>query len=220
MANTISPPGEQILLNTAFDRNDVTKIHGKTCYISFPCPTRLFLKIVAINELRYALELVQHRKDNTIIGRVTKIIYGIHSFKPEKWIESYELPSLPETILTAKIFKLAILLFAILTLPLKELISSKYSRLILRGALLVALRTASQLRRRKTFLIWPMGVVGIALHDGSQQDQAFISEFLVGMDKFAWTKGLSVRTSRILRKFWESQKTDWDSCWNEGCVMY
>lgn len=135
---------------------------------------------------------------------------------------------LPTVHLIARIYKTAVLLYGVLTLPpaashpwavtqprvpgLGALDSIRVSK---RDELNKLLRQSWGKAPYQTALCWPLVVAGVALVDGDPLDQTFVSECLfdIWMNPNTFASPLECR--RKLLEFWRSGKTRWEDCFNE-----
>lgn len=116
MANTTSPADDQIHGFMDWSTPEICTVYTTTMYSEMPCPTHLFLDIIRINRLRTQATAGVSYKD-VIYSHARDIFASIESFSPENWTEPYSVPEKPEMTLVANIFKTAVALYGILSLP-------------------------------------------------------------------------------------------------------
>lgn len=187
-----------------------------------PCPTILFMEMHSISQLR-TKAISGASPTDVILPAAKAILNRISAFSPNTWTETYSLPDVPEVPLLAHIFKLAVGLYLLVTLPdhvgNSLFVSADSARVTHRNKLLDRIKTAWRLRGCISGLIWPLAVVGFALRDGSDADQALVCSYLVKFTEDpSGTRGAVVTRERLMA-FWASGKTAWEDCWMEPFLM-
>lgn len=187
-----------------------------------PCPTILFMEMLSISQLR--TESHSSASSTAVILPAAKAILNrINAFSPKSWTETYTLPNVPEVPLLANIFKLAVGLYLLVTLPAAvrhSLFGSTDSaRVTYRNKLLGLIKTAWRLKGCVSGLIWPLAVVGFALSDGAEADQALVCSYLMKFTEDPSGSRGAVVTRERLMAFWASGKTAWDDCWTEPFLI-
>lgn len=211
MANTVGPPGDQILNIYRLRTEEIVFFHRARLYPGFPCPSELFERIIQVNRLR--LQVHAGRPTKHLSAALT-LLQIIDAFQPSTWTEPcYQLPDIPEVPLMAGIHRLAVGLFALMSLESTGLgIMDKVER---RKSLLELLAEAWERGNCGDALNWPLAVVGCALADGgSHSDKAFVCRCLEDADKSIFAVAPLVIKAK-LQQFWASGMTHWDKCWGE-----
>lgn len=189
-----------------------------------PCPTTLFLEIIRITRLRR--RLAEGFSFSAVIApQLAEIMERLDAFVPETWEEPYGVPEQPEFLLMARVFKAAVTLYAVLTLPPPEHRSTPGAveawdqrRVALRDELLELMRESCMMLRSKAALSWPLAVAGVAVVDSKPEDQEFVASVFTSEDG---GRGGSFYSPTYfvgkLRTFWESGTTRWEDCYSEPC---
>lgn len=193
---------------------DVKRLYRKISEPNFPCPTELFLQIVAIIRLR--TQIIEDISWEALQSGVSAVFKGINTFDPDNWIEDYSIPDYPEVPLVAKIFKISTIIFAVATLPQPPSLTTHYSIKDLGEELVKVLRETWPSPRCKDKLVFPLAIAGFALARGASEDQDFIHDCL--MDTYRIPSGRcagALVAANNLRLFWFSKMTGWNDCWKE-----
>lgn len=117
MCNTTSPAHDQIRLMSNWSDGDIRLAYSHTGFHSFPCPTILFQAVIRITHLR---TLVAASPDVTEVMKLLPMAYEIfgriQASDSLHWDESYPTTHAfyPKA---GEIFRVAVALYAILTLP-------------------------------------------------------------------------------------------------------
>lgn len=231
MANTTSPAMNQITGLSDWTDADVKTIYSYTVCAELPCPTCLFLCINEITRLR-VLAASGVSISNYIWPTALGIFDQISDFSPHDWTEPYSLPDTPEIFLMGSIFKSAVTLYGILSLPhpispatfscprgSHAAAAHHHARITCRTRLLQQIVAVMDLLHSKKPLAWPLAVLGVSLVDGAQSDKLLVERYLQDMLKdFQLYAGPMISVVK-LRKFWESGQVGWEDCWDEPCTV-
>ncbi|KAG6032797.1 hypothetical protein E4U41_007127 [Claviceps citrina] len=246
MTNTTSPAKDQIRGFTDWTTPEICTVYSTTMYSEMPCPTHLFLNIMQINRLRWqAATGASYR--HVIYASAREIFANIERFSAENWTEPYSVPKNPAMTLVARIYKTAVTLYGILSLPppppppssmaaapmldglvpqghqppltVSPLSSYERSRLAFREKLMREVSEAMSTRPIKIYLAWPLAVLGVALCDGSESDRAAVEQYLLKIQMAPQTYCGPTTTLMKLRAFWASGKRRWEDCFNEPCPV-
>ncbi|KAK2594079.1 hypothetical protein QQS21_008228 [Conoideocrella luteorostrata] len=237
MANTTSPATDQIQGFASWTTPELCAVYSKTMYSEMPCPTHLFLNIIQINRLRTQLAATVSYKD-VIWPLARDIFVDIERFSPENWIEPYPVPQKPEMVLVGKIFKTAVTLYGVLSLPPPPMSSPppaegdspqthetptaasyQKTKVAIRDKLMRQACQAMDIRPTKIYLSWPLAVLGVALVDGKPSDQATIEDYLRKISVAPQSYCGPTITLNKLKAFWASGKTGWEDCFDEPCPV-
>lgn len=222
MANSTSPAHDQIEELYQFSADEVAKFFSVHVYSEMPCPTTLFLELFCIVKLR-RLSVTGAPYHAAIRPVLDGILERVSAFVPEMWHEPYGVPKQPEFVVMARVFKVAVALYGVLTLPPpsassapEDVSSWEMRRIYLRTELLRLMREAAGLLVDKGALCWPAAVAAVAIADGSQADQEFVIS-IVGPKKEGQGQSFYVPAFYKIkfRQFWASGKLGWDECYNE-----
>lgn len=219
IANTVAPPESQIQGTSLLSKEDLAYVYTRTSHPALPCPTKLFLSLANVTQLRVkAYSGVSVAK--VVTPGAKAILNRIDAFVPEEWNERYHLPDIPEVPLLANIFKNAVALYTLLTLPLdvEHVPSAFRSKDETRDRLFQLVQTAWQSPECRFGLNWPLAVVGCALKDGPTDKQAVVKEYLDHCANYPIMSQPGVIAAR-LQTFWASGLTRWDDCWRDAFVL-
>lgn len=231
MHNTVNPPHKHITNIYYIGEENLVAIFGSSSWVASPFPTYLFREVIKITKLRAAFVLKGGAKlPQTATLAAYAIFQQISKFDPHNWTETYNIPNIPEVPLTAQIFKLAVILYGLLTLPLppstglvprrKDQAVTSRDKKLLCSQLLQLLRDATKYKKCEVAMVWPTVVAGTALAGGSAADQQALINI---MDVFKPGPGQN-RSDRLivdkLQQFWRSGKTQWDECWENDRFIF
>ncbi|KAF1735067.1 hypothetical protein CRV24_003986 [Beauveria bassiana] len=211
-----------------------------------PAPMDLRIAIFKINRLRFAAATATKSTPAAAAAAaaaaLTPLVHrqlnDIDAADVDDWCMNNAVYGLEHTLSLARIFRLAVRLFALLTLPRSA--TTSWARAVLAPdedendpyrSVCAAQRTELLARMRALFpqleyqpnLRWPMVVAGVATAtataDGSAAaaaaDKAFIAESL----RIIWEQPVvacgPMRCRELLQRFWASGKTEWEECFVE-----
>lgn len=179
-----------------------------------------------ITRLRVAVFSSANNTLNALVPAASHILSDLCSVPAESWNESYEIPHAPACDIYASIFRIACILYFLLSLPeaitdpararqrdpfvagaSPALLRSHYRRL-----LMGKLQAARGFRSRIFPFSWAVAVAGVACHDASVSERAELIELLRSIiAEPPWYRG-PVTLLQILPRFWATGKTGWDDC--------
>ncbi|TQW10614.1 fungal specific transcription factor domain-containing protein [Cordyceps javanica] len=227
MANTTSASTDQISELYDWTDEQCLAVYVFSFCHSLPCPSSLFIAIRRITRLRAALAAGAPKLG--LVPTAELIALNVLEFSPDDWVETYSLP-IPEVApVYALAFKLATVLYALLSLP------PPLSRPFAQHAILESSGgsggiSAARIHYRKLLwntiffgerglvpsppgrMCWPLAVLGAACHDGTAQDHTAIVglvKAMCGAPPIDCGPALLLET---LPRFWASGKTAWDDC--------
>lgn len=217
VGNTLTSVQRQMPMVYDFTDDIITESFATDCFPPFPCPTKLFAEIVAINRLRLSAAV---SKPEVLVPQAKAMFERINAFNAKQWKirERFQVPDTPEVPMMARIFQLSVSLYAILSLRLEDADSSGKnwpSKADTIGALVQLMGKASAYPKCLTVMTWPAAVAGVALADGPAAGRNLVCSCLMAIDCAVLGYGLAAPTIRRLQLFWLSGKTGWDDCWNE-----
>lgn len=240
MSETTSPSTQPLEPLSQFTASQIRAIYHERYNSAFLCPTDLYLQIRAISQLR-----VQVAKGSLARRQVRSaadaIFASIDTFEPLNWTrcepDHWPFADFPESFtLVAQIFKAAVCLYGILSLPEYASTSSlavttstasmrgtqgsmpSYTMIksSYRSSLLCFIRSAWNTRLRdKKALYWPLIVAGVAVADGDAADQEYVGAILHRYSVRPDSTSCPFATEDKLRAVWASGKTGWDDCFDE-----
>lgn len=230
--NTTSPAGNQIIGVKDWSRNQVRLAYSFSSRDALPCPTELMFELIEITRLRTAVYTGRLARTQ-LYRRARKMAQAVGSFNPETWTEiSYDTDSAARKG-QARLFKAAVSLYAILSLPprltkpfaLSLLPPQSSPDSSITASTGVRVMLAREYYSTQLFQLcrelwdtldganmgWPMAVLGVAvLNNPSQQDQ-----LVAWLNDLCWipgSKGGPNALLPLLVEFWASGKTQWDDC--------
>lgn len=216
--NTTSPPDDQIQGISHFSIPDLYNAYTSGTITGFPCPSHLFLDILAINMLR-----VQRPKSDDLLSSAIPIFDHIDAFFPDSWTEPYDIPAKSIRAMIASIFKSSVALYGALVLRqyVKPVIAAGHFPRpeLLLSELLLLINEAAKTLRFTALLSWPLAVAGVAAADATAADQKVITSHLRKVKPSFNKLTGPMRTMEKLEKFWVSGKTAWDECFDEPCFV-
>lgn len=236
IANTISPPSDQITATTHLQLIDtVSRLYSIGVFPSLPCPESLFLDIIRVNYLRFraTTNLGSLPSDQSELS-VSAVLNSIDAFDPEAWLQSSSASQhAKEGLLIARIFQSAVALFALCTLPwpleLKTSMSSSTSVFpepdlptmmkTHRDRLFALLDNAMESPVLKKTVAWPLVVAGVVAAAGTQGERSFVQHHLSEMSRDTGNASPLVAIG-MLEPFWAAGRTEWDSCFTQPCAIF
>ncbi|KAM3506208.1 hypothetical protein MY11210_007647 [Beauveria gryllotalpidicola] len=210
-----------------------------------PAPMDLRIAIYKINRLRFAAAAVATKPTPAAAAAaaaavLTPLVHrqldDIDAADVDDWCMENAVYGLEHSLSLARIFRLAVRLFALLTLPRSA--TTSWARAAAAASddesdpyrsVCAAQRTELLARMRALFpqleyqpnLRWPMVVAGVATAaaaDGGEAaaaDRAFVSESL----RIIWEQPVvacgPMKCRELLQRFWASGKTEWEECFVE-----
>lgn len=228
--NTTSPPRRQVRVDS-LDDDDVRRIYAFHPYRDLPCPVDLFLTIISITQFRAARARGSH-PNHTVPSTETvrDLLDRASTFDPQSWAKAQGLELHFVAQIWAHIYRVAVVLYAILTLPPSAVASwaassghaGKDGRGVYRTVcktyreeLLALLRQAWPAVQDLSSLIWPLVVAGVAAADGAVADRRYVVACLTEI----WGEDNADPPAAVCREkliaFWETGSRDWDECFWE-----
>ncbi len=229
MANTTSPSTDQISQLYDWTDGQCLSVFAFSFCESLPCPSSLFLAIRRITRLRIAL--AAGVSIHNLIPTATLIAHQVHEYSPDSWVETYTIPPPEVSALYARAFKLATILYALLSLP--ATLSQPFAQQVGQGQ-----SDASQgisdarIYYRKLLwdavvfgerglissppgrMCWPLAVLGVACYDSTAQEHNTITSLLAEMRGSPSIDSGPALLLDTLPRFWASGKTAWDDCFD------
>ncbi len=237
--NTTSPARQQIHGFDYFTDAQLVSILESAYSTSMQCPTELYIAMVHISRLRAALASGASKPDQPPVGQqVRRIFDSIAHFNADDWAKKPMFKDKADAVAAlGRIFAIAVRLYGIMTLPKSAIVSWALSselappavsclelydtiRTWQRDELLALARQSWHQLMHKTSLCWPLIVAGVAVADGSAEDQDFIERSLLSIWSLPNTSACLIIAIRKLRPFWASRKTAWEDCFDKplACV--
>ncbi|KAK5991423.1 Phomenoic acid biosynthesis cluster-specific transcriptional regulator-like protein [Cladobotryum mycophilum] len=219
--NTLGPRDTQIAEVTHLDLGDIEDIYNYRPATMFLCPGPIFLDTVRINRLRLSPRSTSPSASNTEICR---ILQHIDACPTEDWTEMTSPSHLHSKYISpvADVHKSAVAVFGALAIPCTAGSDSRMpcescDRLyrLHRASLFRLLDTAMENERCRTTVPWPVIVAGIASRTGTLGEQGLIELYLETLRQDLSSRITPQIPLRMLRKFWQSGKKDWDDCFDK-----
>lgn len=231
MANTTSPPQDQITGIYESETAEICEVYGASSY--YVCPRYLFLDITTINRLR-----VRVATGGAAVGDAERkaILRHINAFSVQAWMDSHNMPCTEESDVIGRMFQSAVAAYCILTLPCDQnstampstadaLCDSQspdmcqciniprlYEFHRARLFKLIGLALESGVGRAATD--WPVVVSGVMAADGTAGERAMVETFVDRSGIFPGVGSSRAEAKPMLRKFWASGRTSWDDCFD------
>ncbi len=229
MANTTSPTKDQITGISTFKNSELYAVYSGAMYPDVPCPTKIFIDINRITNLRVQLQMKSCRLiDAAVLS--SDIFHSIDSFAPETWQEVYPLPRTDLALLLARIYKSSATLYGIMSLSLHkrskltsvdDSTTEAYNlqRIRHRDYLLRLISQGMQILPSLTPLCWPLAVTGVALADGTVAEQTMVINYLYCICAVPETYRGPMLLIPRLQQFWSSGMSGWEDCFNQPCTV-
>lgn len=197
-----------------FGLEEIEAVFSLRIYSELPCPSVLFLCIHRINRLR--MKLAEGDPISEIQPLAEIILDTVEAFDAETWQEPYGVPGNSVFRVLARAYQAAVRLFAIMTMPpcLSVVTGEMYRKEPARDELMHLIREVLPQLDSKLALHWCVTVAGVALADGSIEDQEFLEYIIMGRKQDAEFY-LPFHIRDTLRSFWASGFTAWEDCWTE-----
>jgi hypothetical protein len=184
-------------------------------YPATPCPLPLYIDVIVVNNLRYKAATGQ--LDDLSFTMASNILTRINSFSPERWAETHETYQ-SEWLLISRIYHSAVAVFCISTLQDHSLLESNREINATRNghidSLFQLIEDAEDMQRVKWNLLWPVVVAGFAAFRHGADARNGIVEKLTRMH-VELQAVLPLLAKSVLQKFWASEGTTWESCFDE-----
>ncbi|KAJ3479818.1 hypothetical protein NLG97_g8224 [Lecanicillium saksenae] len=221
LANTTSPAHDQLLGFHRLSDEQVLRVYSIHFFNLLACPSPLFIELQRITRLRLAVFQIPGSEITSLVPIAMGIAKRLAYFSPDHWTETYDIPSGPARSLLARLFKDAITMYAVLSLPpvLGGLFGPGHElggkqRVELRERLLEGMEEANRTYRRFDSLFWIVAVLGVALHDGTKEDKRRVISMIEWiMEKPTYTGPLTLLN--LLKLFWSLGDPTWDGCFYE-----
>ncbi|XWW96046.1 hypothetical protein V2A60_004016 [Cordyceps javanica] len=220
ICNTSGSVDDQISEFNSFKEAEILRIYNNMYFRVFPCPSSLFLAIVQITRLR-VLAATLGSSSPELLSAAELISGTAYDFVPDRWTESYKLPPDPQIYTYARVFKATTILYALLSLPgslvkpfrRAEAANGRDTRLHYRNMLFSAITKASAVKIGMAGMCWPLAVLGVALYDGSPEEQDRVLWWLRDMESLETVSSGPVMLQKLLPAFWNSGKRGWEDCY-------
>ncbi len=229
MANALSPIENQISACSDWSTDDLYNVYSSNLYSDVPCPTDLFLDIIRITRLRSLFGAGASLK-KVVLPVARQIFRDIEDFSPDEWNEPYPLPKTTKQFLIGRIFKSAVTLYCLLSMPETAAVfqpdgKASYSascRDLVRASrsdLMKHIAVATKELPSKIPLAWPVTILGVAYADGTKEEKETIEGFFRGVIDMSYIESGPAHGLAKVKKFWDSGKTKWEDCFDEPCTV-
>lgn len=155
----------------------------------------------------------------------------LQTFVPEEWTEPYAKPEEPCMPLAGDLYKTAAILYGLLSLP--PVLAAEFASLpgaspapdeaaavedgrLFYGQYLMGLvdRAMVELPLPQG-VSWPIAVVGVAKHDGPQEEKDRLLKHLQALRRRTGADSGAANIEIKLRDFWFFGHTQWEQCYHE-----
>ncbi|KGQ08224.1 hypothetical protein BBAD15_g6464 [Beauveria bassiana D1-5] len=229
VGNACSPVHDQIDGLYSWSEEDILSIYTHTFYFCFASPSILFLAVFRITRLR--ILVASGQSVDELQTTAETIAHSVHRFPTTDWTESYALPDDPLRSLLAAIFKVAAILYGLLSLPpdLARPFAGSYwddaandpvesARLHYRDMLLdMVWPTAKKVQLSR--LSWIFAVLGVAYLDGPEDVQQRILQSLRAILRMEDVGGGAATMLKMFPLYWASGKLGWEQCYYKPCQV-
>ncbi|KAK5991558.1 Phomenoic acid biosynthesis cluster-specific transcriptional regulator-like protein [Cladobotryum mycophilum] len=184
----------------------------------FYCPGPLFPEIVYINRLR-AERATRATRPKSPQSGICKVLQRLDDFALDEWLESS--PKSEHFSLVSQIFRAAALVYGSIAVPCTSKKSGdngcrcKELKQAYRNNLFRLIELGPTAGVRSWNIYWPLVVAGVAAHDGTLAEKHIIQEMLSLMTHDPIFGQSPRMASKLLMRFWNSGKTEWDDCFDQ-----
>lgn len=171
--------------------------------------------MVHINQLR-SVALCHFPEDEMTPPTPEELLQKINGFCPIAWAQEIGSGANDLQVL-GRIWKSTVALYCILALDgglRLDKSSETDAQKVAHYELLISLLKSSIQSPIQQTLIWPFCVVGVAAKGGSTADRTFISAQLSNLKKSLGQGSLMVLKT-TLERYWKSDKTHWNDCFDQ-----
>ncbi|KAF2107717.1 fungal-specific transcription factor domain-containing protein [Lophiotrema nucula] len=219
--NSTSPAWDQITVSEPAKVIDIVVEMYETIFPHILCPQPLFINIININLIRSRMA-ASTSFDDSIKRDAEALLDEITTFSADEWADM-QASHKDEWVTLGSVYHSAVMLYCLSSLQsIGALLSSPELNAIrtAHGDLIyIHLQTALASWRIRKFMMWPLVIAGVEAKGRSSAVQARIGRQLEEMTHdigtFSPTKARS-----IVEKFWASDKTGWDDCFEEPHVFF
>lgn len=221
MCNTGCPVQDRMSEFDELKDEDVLRVYSNMYFRSLPCPSILFMAIRKITNLRMVAAAAAAMATSADLCPIfDALARRIFLFEPDTWTEAYRIPTRPEIPIFARIFKSATLLYGLISLPdhlsqsfhISKRAGRQDSLIYYREELMKALQEASAIPSALYGLCWPTAVLGVAVHNGTAEQQAAVLDILEQI-KVGFMPGAGPATLlERLPEFWTEDRNGWEDC--------
>jgi hypothetical protein len=203
------------------DLETLFKHYGDLQFSFQMCPSVLFVEIVRINCLR------MQAAHETILGcalrrEALSILDRIRNLSLRTWVQS-KTQAKEDWELLGSIYHTAVTLYCASSLQslLAATLDTKSESILLWQDSAFLLQTllgrALTSPRIRTFLLWPLVVLGVAVERTQLEMREWVAEKLTEMSCFGGTSA-PLTAKFILESYWASGKSGWDVCFETPLV--
>lgn len=186
-------------------------------------PVSLFAATIRINYLRKRSTECSPSQAEDLTGEAFEILGDILAFSPETWAMTKSDLRTQDFTLIGNAHQAAVALYCISSLQsvavLPPTLFLTRSRAALSQNLHIYLEEALSHSRFLRLLYWPLVVLGMEAVNQGAAMRTFVQEKLLAITSFAGTH-MTRKAKAVLEKFWDSGKTDWDSCFDQPYMFY
>ncbi|KAK5988068.1 Phomenoic acid biosynthesis cluster-specific transcriptional regulator-like protein [Cladobotryum mycophilum] len=211
--NTTSPSHDLIAEASRVDLNDAYLIYRVQIHLMFYCPPALFLDIIRISRLRLELATNDSSCSDGEPSSFCHLLGSIDSYSMHTMLMCW--PRTDDLFFTiAQIFRSAVAVYGNLTVPcIYSACDCQKLREFHRDNLFHLIRTVVNYPVHAVSIFWPLVVAGVAARTGDER--GLIGEHILSIVHGIYNHGTGpIVALAVLRKFWESGKTEWDECFD------
>ncbi|KAI0197162.1 C6 zinc finger domain-containing protein [Xylaria flabelliformis] len=222
IGNTTSSASNLIMTDYHMEQlDDIIERYGTGVFLFQMCPPILFTEIIRTNHIRMQAAKYEPTKVKDLSQEADRILGRICAFSAQQWAASK--PSLKQDWeLLGYVYQAAVTLYCILSLQSLSILPSELSLRslcvtqgeLLRGLLNQALSSP----RTRSFMLWPLVLLGVEAVNCSQTMRSFIEEQLSDMSSYIGSYA-PLMAKDVLRRFWASGETRWDACFDRPYVF-
>lgn len=199
-----------------------------TFYFEFGCPSQVALAIVRITRLRVLAATNSLAAPDPLSSIARDMAEDLHAFAPDEWSEMYPVPEGPLRPLLARMFKVATILYAVLSLPpdlvhvfagLADNEEPPANPRVYYRRILFELIEQTKAYIKTSVLSWAFAVLGAAYADGPEQGKTRILNHLRAMQAMENVECGATTLLELFPDFWASGKTRWEDCYYKPCQV-
>lgn len=236
VGNTCSPAADQISGLDAWSEEEILTVYQFTFYFEFGCPSQLALAIIRITRLRVLAATASLAAPDPLGSMAQEIAEDLQAFAPEEWAETYPVPEDPLRPLLARMFKVATILYAVLSLPpdLAHHFAAAEAEAdegdgggrpppanprVHYRRVLFELIEQTRVHIKTSVLSWAFAVLGAAYADGPEQGKERILQHLRAMQGMENVECGATTMLQLFPDVWASGRTRWEDCYYKPCQV-
>ncbi|KAJ4159534.1 uncharacterized protein LMH87_008432 [Akanthomyces muscarius] len=228
VGNACAPATDQIAGLDSWSEEEILTVYQFTFYFEFGCPSQVALAIIRITRLRVLAATSSLAAPDPLSSIAKEIAEDLHAFVPDEWSEIYPVPHDPLRRLLARMFKVATILYAVLSLPpdlaqsfvgLTEKREPPANPRVYYRIILFELIDQTEPYIKTSVLSWAFAVLGAAYADGPEEGKTRILNHLNAMQGMENVECGATTMLQVFPNFWASGKTRWEDCYYTPCQV-